>query len=180
MVLLSEQQLVDCAGAYDNHGCKGGLPSHAFEYIASAGGLDTEAAYPYLAEETGSCDFAPRGIGADVIQAVNITFQDEAELLEAVGNTGPVSVAFQVYSAARRCKEYAKLSVPLFVVQCFAVSLFLGSVLQPGERFYVLSNPLPPTDIPHIGIRFWGVEDCRPLKEVHQVDLDPEGSVFGS
>ena len=42
MVLLSEQQLVDCAGNYDNHGCSGGLPSHAFEYIASAGGLDTE------------------------------------------------------------------------------------------------------------------------------------------
>lgn len=42
MVLLSEQQLLDCAGAYDNHGCNGGLPSHAFEYIASAGGLDTE------------------------------------------------------------------------------------------------------------------------------------------
>lgn len=42
MVLLSEQQLVDCAGNYDNHGCSGGLPSHAFEYIAGAGGLDTE------------------------------------------------------------------------------------------------------------------------------------------
>eukprot|EP00904_Undaria_pinnatifida_P001416 jgi/Undpi1/11275/HiC_scaffold_30.g13573.m1 len=96
MVLLSEQQLVDCAGAYDNHGCNGGLPSHAFEYIADAGGLDTEDAYPYLAEGSGSCAFAERGVGADVIRSVNITFQDEAELMEAVGNTGPVSVAFQV------------------------------------------------------------------------------------
>lgn len=32
---LSEQQLVDCAGDFDNHGCEGGLPSHAFEYIVS-------------------------------------------------------------------------------------------------------------------------------------------------
>lgn len=96
MVLLSEQQLVDCAGAYDNHGCSGGLPSHAFEYIASTGGLDTEQAYPYLAEESGSCSFYDKGVGADVLRSVNITFQDEAELLEAVGNTGPVSVAFQV------------------------------------------------------------------------------------
>jgi len=46
---LSEQQLVDCAGDYDNHGCSGGLPSHAFEYIAAAGGLATEVDYPYMA-----------------------------------------------------------------------------------------------------------------------------------
>ena len=96
MVLLAEQQLVDCAGAYDNHGCNGGLPSHAFEYIASAGGIDTEEAYPYLEEASGSCSFTKAGVGADVLRSVNITFQDEAELLEAVGNTGPVSVAFQV------------------------------------------------------------------------------------
>lgn len=96
MTLLSEQQLVDCAAAFDNHGCNGGLPSHAFEYIAASGGLDTEEAYPYMAEESGSCSFAKEGVGAEVIRSVNITFQDEAELLEAVGNTGPVSVAFQV------------------------------------------------------------------------------------
>lgn len=96
MVLLSEQQLLDCAQAFDNHGCSGGLPSHAFEYIASSGGLDTEGAYPYLAEESGSCSFDKGGVGAAVIKSVNITFQDEEELLDAVGNVGPVSVAFQV------------------------------------------------------------------------------------
>lgn len=97
MVLLSEQQLVDCAGQFDNHGCSGGLPSHAFEYIAAAGGLDTEEAYPYEAEESGSCSYVRKGVGADVVRSVNITYQDETELLEAVGNTGPVSVAFQVW-----------------------------------------------------------------------------------
>ena len=29
-VTFAEQQLVDCAGDFDNHGCQGGLPSHAF------------------------------------------------------------------------------------------------------------------------------------------------------
>ena len=45
----SEQQLVDCAGDFDNYGCNGGLPSHAFEYLFYAGGISTEAAYPYYA-----------------------------------------------------------------------------------------------------------------------------------
>ncbi|CAM9174016.1 unnamed protein product, partial [Discosporangium mesarthrocarpum] len=96
MVLLSEQQLVDCAQDFDNHGCNGGLPSHAFQYTAAAGGLDTEKAYPYVGHESGSCSFVPSGVGAEVLRSVNITFQDEAELLEAVGTIGPVSIAFEV------------------------------------------------------------------------------------
>jgi len=47
----AEQQLVDCAGDFDNHGCNGGLPSHAFEYVKYAGGISTEAAYPYSAKD---------------------------------------------------------------------------------------------------------------------------------
>ena len=38
-VTFAEQQLVDCAGDFDNHGCQGGLPSHAFEYIRYAKGI---------------------------------------------------------------------------------------------------------------------------------------------
>lgn len=30
---FSEQQLIDCSTNFENHGCFGGLPSHAFEYI---------------------------------------------------------------------------------------------------------------------------------------------------
>nr|XP_033511062.1 cysteine proteinase 3-like [Nicotiana tomentosiformis] len=36
-ISLSEQQLVDCAGAFNNFDCNGGLPSQAFEYIKSNG-----------------------------------------------------------------------------------------------------------------------------------------------
>jgi cathepsin H len=52
--LLSEQQLVDCAGNFDNAGCNGGLPSHAFEYIKYNKGITSEGQYPYTAKD-GTC-----------------------------------------------------------------------------------------------------------------------------
>ncbi|CAN0194355.1 unnamed protein product, partial [Phaeothamnion confervicola] len=97
MVSLSEQQLVDCAQDFDNHGCNGGLPSHAFEYIRYTGGLDTEEAYPYFAKDN-ACKYDSLGVGATVQAAVNITYQDENELQAAIAFVGPVSIAFQVTS----------------------------------------------------------------------------------
>ncbi|KAJ0399318.1 hypothetical protein ATCC90586_000452 [Pythium insidiosum] len=104
MVLLSEQNLLDCAQAFDNHGCNGGLPSHAFEYVHYNGGIDTEASYPYEAK-VGKCKFNTYHVGAQVDQVVNITSRDENELTAAVGTVGPVSVAFQVASDFRFYKD---------------------------------------------------------------------------
>jgi C1A family cysteine protease len=50
--LLSEQQILDCDTTAD--GCDGGWPYWAYEYIISAGGIETESDYPYTAED-GSC-----------------------------------------------------------------------------------------------------------------------------
>ncbi|TJX44001.1 hypothetical protein E8P77_30100, partial [Soehngenia saccharolytica] len=94
-VSLSEQQLVDCAGAFNNFGCSGGLPSQAFEYIKHNGGLDTEEAYPYTAKD-GVCKYDVNSVGAKVSDSVNITEGDEEELKQAVALVRPVSVAFQV------------------------------------------------------------------------------------
>ena len=93
---LSEQQLVDCAGAFNNFGCNGGLPSQAFEYIRYAGGLDTEATYPYTAVTGPKCKKGSYLPGATVAFVYNITAFDEDELLRAVALEGPVSIAFQV------------------------------------------------------------------------------------
>mmetsp|Transcript_22816 Transcript_22816/g.44848 ORF Transcript_22816/g.44848 Transcript_22816/m.44848 type:complete len:363 (-) Transcript_22816:100-1188(-) len=101
-VLLSEQQLVDCAQAYDNHGCSGGLPSQAFEYIHYNGGLETEDEYPYKGKDGTMCFFnksAPKL--AQVKDVVNITAYDEVSLAAAVAHSGPVAVAFQVMSDFR-------------------------------------------------------------------------------
>lgn len=64
-VLLSEQQLIDCAGAFNNFGCNGGLPSQAFEYIRYQGGIDKEDYYPYESVEY-KCRYSPDQVGASV------------------------------------------------------------------------------------------------------------------
>jgi len=95
LVTLSEQQLIDCAGDFNNNGCNGGLPSQAFEYIYYNGGLDTEDSYPYEGEDD-SCRYDPSNIGAKVTGIVNITQNDENGLLDAVATVGPVSICFDV------------------------------------------------------------------------------------
>jgi cathepsin H len=93
---LAEQQLLDCASGFDNNGCNGGLPSHAFEYIKFAGGMDTEDSYPYRADDKGPCQLSPFGFAAKVAEIYNVTSGDEDDLTMAIGSVGPVSVAYQV------------------------------------------------------------------------------------
>jgi cathepsin H len=97
LLLLSEQQLVDCAGAFGNHGCRGGLPSQAFEYIKFAGGISKGVDYQYTGRD-GSCRAQPAKFAAKVTGEVNITEGAENDLLDAVTTAGPVAVAFQVVS----------------------------------------------------------------------------------
>ena len=102
---LAEQQLVDCAQAFDNHGCSGGLPSHAFEYIMYAGGISTETAYPYYAQDD-ACTVDPSTFALDVTSgSFNITEGDEVSLKTELYSHGPVSVAFEVYGDFRDYKS---------------------------------------------------------------------------
>ena len=94
LATYAEQQLVDCAGDFDNFGCNGGLPSHAFEYINYNGGIASEEAYPYYAVDR-TCTVQSSDYILSVGHAMNITEGDENELKQAVYQQ-PVSVAFQV------------------------------------------------------------------------------------
>jgi cathepsin H len=108
---MAEQQLLDCATDFDNHGCNGGLPSHAFEYIHAAGGLFKEFFYPYRAESTGDnskCKFDPSAsskIGGRTVRSFNVTEGDEESLMHIVAREGPVSVAFEVVEDFRLYKR---------------------------------------------------------------------------
>jgi cathepsin H len=103
-ILLSEQQLVDCARAFNNFGCNGGLPSQAFEYIKYNGGIETEEAYPYTGKD-GECKFSSENVAVQVRGSVNISQGAEDELKHAVGVVKPVSIAFEVVQGFRFYKD---------------------------------------------------------------------------
>lgn len=105
LVSLSEQNLVDCSHNGGNQGCNGGLQPPAYEYVQNAGGIDTEASYPYTGRD-GSCKFQASNVGAKVSGYTMVTAKDENALKDAVANNGPVAVAinaasfsFQMYSS---------------------------------------------------------------------------------
>jgi len=104
LVGLSEQNLMDCSTAEGNEGCDGGLMTDAMTYIIQNGGVDTEASYPYLAED-GSCHYRAASKGATLSSFVNVKQGDESDLQQKA-NLGPTSVAidasqnsFQFYSS---------------------------------------------------------------------------------
>jgi len=94
-LIFSEQQLVDCASAFNNFGCDGGLPSQAFEYIHYNGGIELLNDYPYTAK-TGTCQFNKAKIATTVKDVFNITELDEVAMQNSVAKVGPISFCYQV------------------------------------------------------------------------------------
>ncbi|XP_070542637.1 pro-cathepsin H-like isoform X2 [Ptychodera flava] len=142
LISLSEQQLIDCAQAFNNHGCEGGLPSQAFEYIRYNNGLESEADYPYTAKD-GKCKFDPSKTVAYVADVVNITLGDEKGILDAVYNHGPVSIAydvaadFQFYKSGVYSSTECKTS-PQHVNHAVLATGFNETVS--GEKYWIVKN----------------------------------------
>merc|ERR1711896_109226 len=98
---LSEQQLVDCSK--QNSGCNGGLMDYAFKFYESTS-VATEDSYAYTGRD-GTCKSS---YTAAIPEGGVTGYKDissESALLDAVANTGPISVAieadqmsFQLYS----------------------------------------------------------------------------------
>ncbi|KAL9441957.1 hypothetical protein AB3S75_020459 [Citrus x aurantiifolia] len=140
-ISLSEQQLVDCAQAFNNQGCNGGLPSQAFEYIKYNGGLDTEEAYPYTGKD-GVCKFSSENVGVQVLDSVNITLGAEDELQHAVGLVRPVSVAFEVVDGFRFYKSgvYSSTKCGNTPMDVNHAVVAVGYGVEDGVLYWLIKN----------------------------------------
>jgi len=98
LVSLSEQQLMDCAGAYGNQGCNGGLMDDAFEYIIKNGGICSEASYPYQGVQ-GKCKSSSCKSVATISSYADVPSGNEADLYTVIQN-GPVSIAIEADQSA--------------------------------------------------------------------------------
>ncbi|CAA0810960.1 Thiol protease aleurain [Striga hermonthica] len=140
-ISLSEQQLVDCAGAFNNFGCNGGLPSQAFEYIKYNGGIETEGAYPYTGMD-GACKFSSENVGVRVLDSVNITLGAEDELKHAVAFSRPVSVAFEVVNGFKLYKEgvYTSTKCGSSPMDVNHAVLAVGYGVENGIPYWLIKN----------------------------------------
>jgi len=98
---FSEQQIVDCDTAGEDQGCNGGLMDNAFQYVISAGGLESESDYEYVAEDD-SCKFDKSKVAVQLSGFKDIS-KNEDEIASVLVENGPLSVAvnanpFQFYS----------------------------------------------------------------------------------
>lgn len=102
LVSLSEQEIVDCDRGGNDHGCRGGYPRSAMEWVTRNGGLTTESDYPYVGSQR-QCMSGKLGHHAARIRGYQaVQRKNEAELERAVAGR-PVAVvidasrAFQFY-----------------------------------------------------------------------------------
>lgn len=94
--LVSEQHLVDCSNKYGNHGCNGGLPSHALRYVRDYG-IEPAKAYPYSGLQ-GECRYNKNQVVFKCRSPLLLPRNDEAFLQRAVALFGPIPVAIDASS----------------------------------------------------------------------------------
>jgi len=93
---LSEQQILDCDTT--DGGCNGGWPYNAYQYVISAGGIESESKYPYTAQD-GSCQFNPSYIACKVTSWKYVTqSKDENQMQNFLYTNSPMSVCVDASS----------------------------------------------------------------------------------
>jgi len=90
---LSTQQIIDCDTNDD--GCNGGEPTTAYQYVMAAGGLETNASYPYLGQD-GTCNVT-KSLEIDPITGFQYAIpqgsKDEVAMAYFLATNQPISTA---------------------------------------------------------------------------------------
>ncbi|PZC70526.1 hypothetical protein B5X24_HaOG215754 [Helicoverpa armigera] len=140
LVPLSEQALVDCAGPYGGHGCKGTWPSAAYDYIKDIGLPALDEYTPYKAQEqTCRADSVPPV--TRISGHLNVTQHNILALKVAIRKYGPTVVlidgettSFATYKKGyyhdKRCKRTSSNHAVLAV----------GWTVHRGETYFIVKN----------------------------------------
>lgn len=93
---LSTEQIVQCDTVDD--GCGGGNTETAFEYVCSAGGIESDADYPYTSyyDYTGSC--SSNSLKYKVTVDEYYSLSGEESMITHMFSTGPISVCLDASS----------------------------------------------------------------------------------
>ncbi|XP_071956334.1 procathepsin L-like [Antedon mediterranea] len=141
LISLSEQQLVDCSQSYGNDGCEGGLMDYGFEYI-KAFGIESEESYPYTAED-GICKYNSDLVAANVTGYIDVVSGSEKDLMSAVADIGPISVAMDASHQSFQLYQQGVYSEPDCSTQNLdhgVLAVGYGEDSQSGESYWLIKN----------------------------------------
>ncbi|KAK7318815.1 hypothetical protein RJT34_03522 [Clitoria ternatea] len=135
LITLSAQQLVDCDPA--SKGCAGGYYFNAFGYVIKNGGIDSEANYPYLAQN-GTC----KENSNNVVSIDNLLVLDGSEdallcrvskqpVSTSIDATGLQFYAGGVYGGEKCSKDSKYTSLVVLIVGYGSVG---------GEDYWIVKN----------------------------------------
>jgi len=99
LVVLSEQQILDCTPnpqqCGGTGGCGGGTAELAWAKIIQLGGLASEESYPYISGDGSAqaCYFAKVKPVANVTSYVNLPSNEPAPILDHLANNGPLAIS---------------------------------------------------------------------------------------
>eukprot|EP01133_Synstelium_polycarpum_P002333 gene2333-2647_t len=138
--IVSEQQIVDCDTM--DGGCGGGDPMNAYQYVTNAGGIASDASYPYTAAD-GNC-YANNT--AKVVQINGYGYAstkgNETEFKQAIAARGPLSICVDAETWMSYQSGVVNTNCPDSLDHCVQVVGYDVDESQPNAPvpYYIVRN----------------------------------------